>query len=78
MINNELADKYEDVNVISDPIQQYQCMLETFKKFSSMAIQDDYQSYKANDHHREVGKLLLIDQADYNTQHIFFDDNANE
>jgi hypothetical protein len=42
MINNELADKYEDVNVISDPIQQYQCMLETFKKFSSMAIQDDY------------------------------------
>jgi hypothetical protein len=25
-----------------------------------------------------VGKLLLIDQADYTTQHIFFDDNANE
>ncbi len=22
-------------------------------------------------------KLLLIDQADYNTQHIFFDDNAD-
>jgi len=42
MINNELADKYEDVNVISDPIQQYQAMLETFKKFSSMAIQDDF------------------------------------
>lgn len=43
-----------------------------------MAIQDDYCNYKANDYHREVGKLLLIDQADYNTQHIFFDDNANE
>ena len=38
MINNEFADKYEDVNVLSDPIQQYQAMLETFKKFSSMSI----------------------------------------
>lgn len=43
-----------------------------------MAISDDYHNYAANDWHREVGKLLLIDQADYTTQHIFFDDNANE
>jgi len=25
-----------------------------------------------------LGKLLFVDQADYQTQHIFFDDNANE
>ena len=77
-VNNDETDKYEDLNVVSDPLVQYQTILETLKKFSSMAIQDDYQNYKLNDHHREVGKLLLIDQADYNTQHIFFDDNANE
>ena len=48
------------------------------KKFSSMAIQDDYENWNENDQHREVAKLLLIDQADYQTQHIFFDDNADE
>jgi hypothetical protein len=64
--------------VISDALVQHQTILETLKKFSSMAIQDDYHNYSKNDWHREVGKLLLIDQADYNTQHIFFDDNANE
>lgn len=25
-----------------------------------------------------MGKLLFVDEADYQTQHIFFDDNANE
>ena len=42
-----------------------------------MAIQDDYNGWKANECNNEVAKLLLIDQADYNTQHIFFDDNAD-
>ena len=43
-----------------------------------MAIQDDYRNWADNDRHREVAKLLLLDQGDYGTQHIFFDDNANE
>lgn len=43
-----------------------------------MAIQDDYENWNENDQHREVSKLMLIDQADYGTQHIFFDDNADE
>lgn len=43
-----------------------------------MAIQDDYFNWDQNDRHNEVSKLLLIDQADYQTQHIFFDDNADE
>jgi hypothetical protein len=77
-VNNDETGKYDEVNVINDSIGQHQTILETLKKFSSMAIQDDYCHYKLNDFHREVGKLLLIDQSDYNTQHIFFDDNANE
>ena len=43
-----------------------------------MAIQDDYENWAENDKHREVAKPLFIDQADYNTHHIFFDDNADE
>ena len=42
-----------------------------------MAIQDDYVHWEENDRHNEVSKLLLIDQADYSTQHIFFDDCAD-
>ena len=42
-----------------------------------MAINEDYHNYAANDCHNEVGKLLLMDQSDYQTQHIFFDDNAD-
>lgn len=48
------------------------------QKFSTMAINDDYLNWKENDFHREVGKVVWIDQADYGTQHIFFDDNADE
>lgn len=32
-----------------------------------MAIQDDYFNWNENDKHNEVAKLLLIDQADYQT-----------
>lgn len=43
-----------------------------------MAIQEDYPNWKKNDLKRDYAKLLMIDQADYNTHHIFFDDNADE
>lgn len=55
----------------------YQSMLEVLKKYSVMGIQDDFPAYKANGYDNDCAKLLLIDQADYNTQHIFFDDNAD-
>lgn len=42
-----------------------------------MAIHDDYESWRANDFHCEASKPLFIDQADYQTHHIFFDDNAD-
>lgn len=48
---------------------------------NTLAINDDYVHWKQwdmKDLGREAAKLLLIDQTDYGTQHIFFDDNANE
>lgn len=42
-----------------------------------MTIQDDYLNWKENEYNREVAKILFVDQADYGTQHIFFDDNAD-
>lgn len=41
-----------------------------------MLIKEDYKSWKATDLAPTGGKPLLIDQADYLTHHIFFDDNA--
>lgn len=67
----------DEVTVIRDHIEIYQTILETLKKHSIMAIQDDFPSYKKGGFENEFGKLLQIDQADYNTQHIFFDDNVD-
>lgn len=55
------VDEYEDCEVVQNTIQIYQHVLETLKKFSSMAIQDDYFNWNENDKHNEVSKLLLID-----------------
>jgi hypothetical protein len=63
---------------VKDGIDQYVAILETLKKRSSIAIQDDKQAYLRAGSKRNGGKLLLIDQADYATQHIFFDDLAPE
>ena len=38
---------------------------ETAKKYGSMAIQDDFDSWVENERHREVGKLMFIDQLDF-------------
>ena len=53
-------------------------MLETFKKFGSMSMSEDYPAWKESGFSNSRAKLLLLDQADYNTQHIFFDDNADD
>ena len=39
-----------------------------------MAVNEDEPSFKASGGSENRAKLLLKDQADYNTQHIFFDD----
>jgi hypothetical protein len=48
--------------------------METLKKRSSMSIHDDKAAWMSSSQHRDGGKVLLVDQADYGTQHIFFDD----
>ena len=66
------------MNVYKDPIDQYVAILETLKKRSTMAIQDDFEQWKKSGWSNLSGKLLLVDQADYGTLNIFFDDNAGE
>ena len=51
---------------------------ETLKKRSTMAIQDDKAAWFSSGQKRIGGKVLLLDPSDYGTQHIFFDDMANE
>ena len=41
-------------------------------------MSEDYPSWKAAGFTNSRAKLLLVDQSDYNTQHIFFDDNADD
>jgi len=73
-----ITDEYEEFHLHQDVITQYMEMISVLQKSSSMAIQDDYENWAENDFHCEVGKPLFIDQGDYRTHHIFFDDNANE
>lgn len=73
-----LGDKpYEDCKLHQDPITAYLESMYVLQKHSTMAIQDDYPNWKENDFHCEAAKPLFLDQADYNTHHIFFDDNAD-
>ena len=73
-----MIDDGEDTQVVRDHLQIFQGNLETLKKFGSMATRSDYHSWKASGHSNSRAKLLLVDQSDYNTQHIFFDDNADD
>lgn len=72
------TDSYDECTLHQEPIAAYLEMLAVLQKSSSMAINDDYDNWKDNDFHCEAAKPLFIDQADYGTHHIFFDDNANE
>lgn len=73
-----MIDDTEETFVLRDHLQQFQGNLETLKKHGSMAISEDYPSWKASGFSNSRAKLLTIDQSDYNTQHIFFDDNADD
>ena len=73
-----MIDDSEETFVIRDHLQQFQSNLETLKKYGTMAVSEDYPSWKASGFSNSRAKLLLVDQADYNTQHIFFDDNADD
>ena len=73
-----MLDDGDELQIIRDHLTQFQTNLETLKKMGSMGVSEDFPSWKASGHSNKRAKLLLVDQADYNTQHIFFDDNAGE
>ncbi len=56
----------------------YVTLLESLQKVCGYAIQDDYSYWSAKKESAEGGKLLLIDEADYDTHQIFFDDNISD
>jgi len=71
-------DEDDDTTIVRDQLDIFQTMLETFKKHGAMSMSEDYPAWKESGFSNTRAKLLLVDQADYNTQHIFFDDNADE
>lgn len=66
------------VNYYKETIEQFVSITETLKKRSTMALQDDKAAWFSSGQKRIGGKVLLLDPSDYGTQHIFFDDMANE
>lgn len=73
-----MVEETDETHVVRDHLQQFQGQLETLKKFGSMAVSEDYSSWKESGFSNSRAKLLTVDQADYATQHIFFDDNADD
>lgn len=79
-IYDELHNEGTEEKVISvnqGIINIYSAIKNSLCKRASLAINDDYFYWHYNGEIGEYGKLLLIDESDYETQHIFFDDNIN-
>lgn len=77
-VANDQINMIDDDSILTrDHLEIYTQIIEVLKKHSVMGIQDDFPSYDATGRENDRGKLLMVDQADYNTQHIFFDDNAD-
>ena len=68
----------DDVEVIRDHLEIFTDQLETLKKYGSLSVSEDFNAWRNSNMSNSCAKLLMIDQADYITQHIFFDDNADD
>lgn len=55
------VEEYEDCKILKTPILQYQHILETLKKNSTMTIQDDAYNWEQSKQSRDQGRLLLVD-----------------
>lgn len=53
-------------------------LLDSVQESCSFGIVDDYEHWDSHGRPADAGKLLLIDDADYETQHIFFDDHISD
>ena len=49
-----------------------------FLKSCALAYQDDWDYWNQNGEKIDFSKPLIIDQSDYSTLQIFFDDNITE
>jgi len=78
MAQVNMIDETDDVQVIRDHLEIFTHTLETLKKYGSMSVSHDYQAWRDSGFKNSCAKLMMIDQADYQTQHIFFDDNADD
>ncbi|EGR28967.1 hypothetical protein IMG5_165630 [Ichthyophthirius multifiliis] len=58
--------------------QIYTITQELLKESCAIAIIDDWYNWNKNGEKYNFSKTLFIDQTDYLTQHIFFDDNITE
>eukprot|EP00826_Nyctotherus_ovalis_P026662 TRINITY_DN2080_c0_g3_i1.p1 TRINITY_DN2080_c0_g3~~TRINITY_DN2080_c0_g3_i1.p1 ORF type:complete len:221 (+),score=79.98 TRINITY_DN2080_c0_g3_i1:1111-1773(+) len=56
----------------------YVSFMETIQKSCSYALQDDSTYWEAKGKIPSAGKLFLVDESDFGTQHIFFDDTIGE
>lgn len=48
--------------------------MEALKESCCLIIKDDSETYKSRHYKTQYGKPLIIDQTDYDTLQIFFDD----
>ena len=55
-------------------MESYMQIMDNLKEKAGFGIRDDYEYWRKNGRNADSGKLHLVDQAEYNVQHIFFDD----
>lgn len=53
-------------------------IMEALKESCCLIIKDDSETYKSRHYKTQYGKPLIIDQTDYDTLQIFFDDQIKE
>jgi hypothetical protein len=51
--------------VLRDHLKINQAIVDVLEKHSSIAIAEDFEAYKAAKFDQRLGKLLLVDQAEY-------------
>ncbi|EAS03685.2 Dpy-30 motif protein (macronuclear) [Tetrahymena thermophila SB210] len=64
------------VKIVNGPHEIQSIIQELLKESCGLGFQDDFLSWDHFDRKIQCSKPLIIDQQDYQTQHIFFDDNV--
>ena len=55
------------MSIYKELTEQFVAIMETLKKRCSMSINDDKTAWVSSGLHKDGGKVLLVDQADYGT-----------